>query len=218
MEYKVSKKLPFLGVSEKGVVINFETGRILSNVKPTKAGYLRVTGCRQGKRFNIFVHTLVAEEWVSGYEEGLVVNHKDGNKLNNTRENLEWVTQAENVKHAQLHDLTTSKYSIETLREVCRLLSKGMAVKDVSEKTGVVKHTVQDIKAGKWKVVSGEFSIPAPRAKPSAEAIHWICSKIVEGWKNVKIERECPFPNVSRATVSGVKNRLYFVEISKDYF
>lgn len=43
MEYKVSKKLPFLGVSEKGVVINFETGRILSNVKPTKAGYLRAT-------------------------------------------------------------------------------------------------------------------------------------------------------------------------------
>jgi HNH endonuclease len=47
-----------------------------------------------------FVHRLVAMHYVDGYEEGLQVNHIDGNKQNNHFTNLEWVTGAENMKHA----------------------------------------------------------------------------------------------------------------------
>lgn len=50
------------------------------------------------KRF--FVHRLVAYHFVDGYQDGLVVNHKDGNKLNNEADNLEWVTRSENDLHA----------------------------------------------------------------------------------------------------------------------
>jgi len=48
----------------------------------------------------IFVHRCVALAFCKGYEEGLHVNHKDGRKRNNRPENLEWVTNAENVRHA----------------------------------------------------------------------------------------------------------------------
>lgn len=43
------------------------------------------------------VHRLVAKYFVSGYFEGAVVNHKDGNNRNNHASNLEWVTQRDNI-------------------------------------------------------------------------------------------------------------------------
>ena len=43
------------------------------------------------------VHRLVAKYFVSGYFDGAVVNHKDGNNRNNHASNLEWVTQRDNI-------------------------------------------------------------------------------------------------------------------------
>lgn len=59
-------------------------------------GYLRV------KMNNIHrqVHHLVAEATLGPRPEGLVVNHIDGNRTNNRPENLEYITQAENIQHS----------------------------------------------------------------------------------------------------------------------
>lgn len=87
-------------------------GRILSVRKGTfkipdtnNSGYLRIqfadtiNGRRIRERY--FVHRLVAHYFVKGEKDGLVVNHKDGNKLNNSADNLEWVTSKENAQHAK---------------------------------------------------------------------------------------------------------------------
>ena len=55
------------------------------------------------KRF--FIHRLVAQHFCEGYQKDLVVNHKDGNKLNNCANNLEWVTRSENDLHAFKNNL-----------------------------------------------------------------------------------------------------------------
>lgn len=52
------------------------------------------------------VHIAVASTFVDGYEEGLEVNHKDGNRLNNNANNLEWTTRKQNMEHAFMHKLT----------------------------------------------------------------------------------------------------------------
>ena len=49
-----------------------------------------------GKRKTFSVHRLVAKAFVSGYSDGLQVNHKDENTRNNCASNLEWITQREN--------------------------------------------------------------------------------------------------------------------------
>lgn len=88
-------------------------GRVKSHVKigsPTHyktpilstPGYYVVSLSKDGKTTNsVGIHRLVAEAFVKNSDETKIeVNHKDGNKLNNYYENLEWVTRKENNEHA----------------------------------------------------------------------------------------------------------------------
>ena len=42
--------------------------------------------------------------------KGKVINHIDGNKMNNRLDNLEFITQGENLKHAYDHGLREKKF------------------------------------------------------------------------------------------------------------
>lgn len=46
------------------------------------------------------IHRLIAYTFLENPDNKNIVNHKDGNKLNNKVENLEWCTQQENVIHS----------------------------------------------------------------------------------------------------------------------
>ena len=65
----------------------------------TQHGHLRV-GLRDGKKGKEFLHRLVAADVMNQDLDGLVVHHRDGDRLNNAPENLQVMTQAE---HAALH-------------------------------------------------------------------------------------------------------------------
>ncbi len=45
-------------------------------------------------------HQIIADRFIGKKPKGLTVNHKDGDKLNNRPENLEYLTIAENIRHA----------------------------------------------------------------------------------------------------------------------
>lgn len=46
------------------------------------------------------LHRLLAEAFIPNPNNYETVNHKDGNKLNNNLDNLEWVTRQDNLYHA----------------------------------------------------------------------------------------------------------------------
>ena len=82
-------------------------GYVLSkrNNKPLKPsinhkGYAIINIMINGKRKGLAVHTAVAKTFLDNYQDELQVNHKDGNKLNNNLNNLEWVSGKENMRHA----------------------------------------------------------------------------------------------------------------------
>lgn len=79
----------------------------------TKQGYLQYTLSINGKRIRIKAHQLVATLFIGKpvSDTDLIVNHKDGNKLNNHYSNLEWVTYYENNLHARENNLNNISLS-----------------------------------------------------------------------------------------------------------
>lgn len=97
-------------------------GRIKShnNTRSKKTKIINGTIMKNGYRTisinkkKYYVHRLVVMAFVDGYKEGLHVNHKNGNKLDNHFSNLEWVTNEENVRHSWRNGLV----NIEGMRYI----------------------------------------------------------------------------------------------------
>jgi hypothetical protein len=63
-------------------------------------GYMGIQITNKGNRRSYLVHRLVAIHFIDKrINDGNKINHKDGDKTNNHVENLEWVTDSENLKH-----------------------------------------------------------------------------------------------------------------------
>ena len=67
----------------------------------TKNRYLKINIRRKGYSYNLSIHRLVCTHFNENPENKPQVNHKDTNKHNNHKNNLEWCTQPENIQHAQ---------------------------------------------------------------------------------------------------------------------
>ena len=91
-------------VSDQGKVRNRKGLVLKPGVLKRGKGYLIVCLCNKGTRSMKYVHRLVAAAFVPG-DAALTVNHKDGNTRNNTADNLEWMTQQEQMTHA--HEIKT---------------------------------------------------------------------------------------------------------------
>ena len=83
------------------------------------SGYQVVRLWENNTEHKFLVHRLVAEYFVHKPFWCDVVNHKDGNRLNNVYSNLEWCTQQQNLFAAQLqgkmHDRIQHPYCIKNM-------------------------------------------------------------------------------------------------------
>lgn len=109
--YRLLVAYPRYAISIDGILLDTYTGKIKktngnSKYYPTVSIY--VTNTKQ--RLTIRLHRLVAMAWIENdnYLLKFIVNHIDGNKANYHATNLEWVSFAENNKHAIDTRLRTS--------------------------------------------------------------------------------------------------------------
>ena len=89
-------------VSNHGDICSLITGKTLRPGKQSR-GYLSVglyDGSSPKKQRSLLVHRIVTEAFLGKAPDSIQVNHKNGNKSDCRLENLEYVTQSENMQHA----------------------------------------------------------------------------------------------------------------------
>lgn len=158
-------------------------------VSKGSSGYLL---CNTYPFQNLAIHRAVALSFIpipdelknQGYTfDNLVVNHKDGNKLNNRLSNLEWVTQAYNSQHATKFRQGL-KVSDDLLRQVWQALQDGFSDIEIAKKLDMSPQTVSSIRRGispryrtdefTWRLNSPkpkrELKLTSPEIKINAKA------------------------------------------------
>lgn len=103
-------------------------------LKPKPGKYLRVALYGKEGRKEFSIHRLVAEYFVDNPENKPWVNHKDGNKHNNSFENLEWCTPRENEMHS-IHVLKRNRNTLKQRMSASKAgKSKRLLTMDEAEK------------------------------------------------------------------------------------
>lgn len=145
-------------VHKDGRIISHYNGKPLtiSLYKPNKQGkkivYPRVRLCIDGKGKWFALHRIIAECYIPNPENLPHINHKDGNRLNNSVENLEWCSHLQNIRHAQEHNLNPkgerqgiAVATEEIVRRIRSLRRGGMSYKDIAELVKLKRRTVEAI-------------------------------------------------------------------------
>lgn len=134
-------------IGSLGTVLSFKRGKIKAMKTHTQGtGYLKVILCINGKIKTCYIHRLVADAFLTKSNEKPEVNHIDGNKLNNTLKNLEWINSSDNVAHS--HNVCGKKYSKHIkitpsqIIDIESLIFEGTSIKKVSELMNIPRSTI----------------------------------------------------------------------------
>lgn len=146
-------------ISNLGNVYSIKTGKLkIRKLNLVDGRYYMVTFFGKDRCKSVFVHRLVAEAFISNPENLPQVNHKDGNKRNNNAENLEWITQSDNLKYAYNNGFVNSnkrlKLSIQLanqIRSEYKKLGRLTSCAKLAIKYGVRRQTIwQVLKHKNW--------------------------------------------------------------------
>lgn len=101
MKTTIERDELFLSLIEENIITVSESGEVYNNITNKIIGFT-TTGYRRINMFGITypIHRLVYLIYVGIIPDGFVINHLDGNKLNNYYKNLEACSETENHRHA----------------------------------------------------------------------------------------------------------------------
>jgi hypothetical protein len=119
------------------------------------------------KTKRVTLHRIIANAFIPNPQNKPCVNHKDGNKLNNSIENLEWVTRSENTRHAYKNNLIPngenhpkSKLTNSQVIDIYKRVYSGETCIKLSKEFNVHPETITNIKFKRmWKNVLNKTAL-----------------------------------------------------------
>ena len=123
-------------ISETGFIKNLANN---SELKPivNPNGYLKVGLANgDGTHQQELVHILVAKHFIPNPYGYTKVNHKDGNKQNPHKDNLEWCTDSQNTEHALRTGLRPGYMSADDKEKYLHEVLAGKQVGELAEEIG----------------------------------------------------------------------------------
>lgn len=156
---------PGYRISKEGVIVRkMKSTPFSKELKLQRKQYLTVNLRKEGKSHCVTVHRLVAKTFVHNPNPEVFtdVNHKDGDKYNNSVDNLEWVTKSQNIKHAYETGLASNRGSRNPksfldeakVEKIKIAIKNGVRNRDLASEYMVHKNIISDIKNGKtWSHV-----------------------------------------------------------------
>ena len=137
-------------VTDTGIVYSLKGNKKELIGKISNSGYREVVINHKGKKKYLLVHRLVAENFIYNEFKARTVNHKDGNKLNNSVDNLEWCSDSNNLIHARDNGLLKIKIDKKISEQIKNEIG---TIREIAKKYGISRTQVGYIKQGKrwWK-------------------------------------------------------------------
>ena len=128
----------------------------------TEQNYATVMLSNNGKYKNCKVHRLVASTFIPIIKGKDVINHKDGNKMNNIVDNLEWVTTNENIAHALNNGFSSSTLNGESVVEICeKYLTGSYTRRQLAVEYNVSIQVIKNITTKRtWNHITNNYDFP----------------------------------------------------------
>lgn len=128
-------------VSDKGEVRNYITRKLIVG-DINNFGYYRVKLYKNKKQKTFFRHRLVAQAFIQNPDNLPEVNHIDGDKSHNYKENLEWSSRTHNEREA--HRLKIKQYKPFEVKFQNGEIKKYEFAISLANELGVSKRAVQN--------------------------------------------------------------------------
>ncbi len=186
-------------ISNYGRVYNIKLN-LLRKQQIENSGYYTVTfALTDGSQKRVGVHRieLITFNPTENFQN-LMVNHIDGNKLNNFINNLEWVDASGNIKHAYKINLKGSGedhcnavYTSAQIRKICESLENELSYSEIARSVGLpdthkTHCLISDIKNQiSWTSISCEYDLTKKRSNRLLTD-----DEVVEVYKLIKKENK----------------------------
>lgn len=153
-------------VSNLGRIYSIKNNKIL---KPTnnslRTNRLYIKLYKDKVQYTFIIARLVAKAFIPNPNNLATVNHIDGNATNNKVENLEWLSNADNMRHAYKtglqksgHHRSTARYTEEDVIKMYELHDSGVSSNKIAEMYNGSGRSIRRILSGeRYKELYGKY-------------------------------------------------------------